>query len=142
MEEEASTSLISGLTPWPAGLQALEEQKEKEKEGEEREREATRPPQEQQQQQQHQQEQQQQQQQQTLEGQQQQQQQGAKRTDHSSPRLKVWPNRYHWRRKSPASGRKICWCTALQPQRGSSRGRPPRSGRSRGEQTEWWHSPA
>ena len=53
MEEEASTSLISGRTPWPAGLRALEEQKEKEKEGEEREREATRPPQEQQQQQQH-----------------------------------------------------------------------------------------
>ena len=48
MEEEASTSLISGRTPWPAGLRALEEQKEKEKEGEEWEREATRPPQEQQ----------------------------------------------------------------------------------------------
>jgi len=55
MEEEASTSLVSGQTPWPAGLRALEE-KEKEKEGEEREREAMRPPQEQQQQQQHQQE--------------------------------------------------------------------------------------
>jgi len=47
MEEEASTSLISGWTPWPAGLRALEEQKEKEKEEEEREREATRLPQEQ-----------------------------------------------------------------------------------------------
>ena len=52
MEEEASTSLIAGRTPWPAGLRALEEQKEKEKEGEEREREATRQPQERQQQQQ------------------------------------------------------------------------------------------
>jgi len=54
MEEEASTPLISGQTPWPAGLRALEEQKEKEKEGEERERDATRLPQERQQQQRHQ----------------------------------------------------------------------------------------
>jgi len=78
MEDEASTSLISGRTPWPAGLRALEEQKEKEEEEGERVREATRQPQEQQQQQQqHQQEEQQQQQeQQTLEVQQQQQQQG------------------------------------------------------------------
>ena len=52
MEEEASTSLISGRTPWPAGLRALE-QKEKEEEEGERAREATRQPQEQQQQQQH-----------------------------------------------------------------------------------------
>jgi hypothetical protein len=41
MEEEASTSLIAGRTPWPAGLRALEEQKKKEEEEEEREREAT-----------------------------------------------------------------------------------------------------
>jgi len=46
MEEEVSTSLILGRTPWPASLRALEEQKEKEKEVEERELEATRPPQE------------------------------------------------------------------------------------------------
>jgi len=48
MEEEASTSLIAGQTPWPAGLRALEEQKKKEEE--EREREATGQPQDQQQQ--------------------------------------------------------------------------------------------
>ena len=47
MEEEASTSLIAGRTPWPAGLRALEEQKKKEEEEEEREREATGQPQEQ-----------------------------------------------------------------------------------------------
>jgi len=46
MEEEASTSLIAGRTPWPAGLRALEEQKKKEEEEEQREREATRQPQE------------------------------------------------------------------------------------------------
>jgi len=49
MEEEASTSLVVGRTPWPAGLRALEEQKKKEEEEEERERGATRQPQEQQQ---------------------------------------------------------------------------------------------
>jgi len=43
MEEEASTSLITGRTRWPAGLRALEEQKKKEEE-EERERGATRQP--------------------------------------------------------------------------------------------------
>ena len=48
MEEEASTSLIAGRTPWPASLRALEEQKKKEEE-EEREREATGQPQDQQQ---------------------------------------------------------------------------------------------
>jgi len=47
MEEEASTSLIAGRTPWPAGLHALEEQKKKEEEEEEREREATGQPQDQ-----------------------------------------------------------------------------------------------
>ena len=46
MEEEASTSLIAGRTPWPAGLRALEEQKKKEEE-EEREREAMGQPQDQ-----------------------------------------------------------------------------------------------
>ena len=49
MEEDPSTSLIAGRTPWPAGLRTLEEQKKKEEEDEEREREreATRQPQEQ-----------------------------------------------------------------------------------------------
>ncbi|XP_021315166.1 uncharacterized protein LOC110434766 [Sorghum bicolor] len=47
MEEDASTSLIAGRTPWLAGLRALEEQKMKEEEDEERECEATRQPQEQ-----------------------------------------------------------------------------------------------
>jgi len=47
MEEEASTSLIAGRTPWPAGLRALEEQKKKEEEEEEREREAMGQPQDQ-----------------------------------------------------------------------------------------------
>ena len=89
MDEETSTPLVTGRTPWPAGLRALEEQKKKEEE-EEREREARRQPQEQgrrqesqeheeQQQQQRQQQQQQQQveqQQQMLEGQQQQHQGG------------------------------------------------------------------
>jgi hypothetical protein len=51
MEEEASTSLIAGRTPWPTGLRALEEQKKKEEEDVERVCEATRQPQEQQQQQ-------------------------------------------------------------------------------------------
>jgi len=46
MDEEASTSLVAGRTPWPAGLRALEEQKKKEKE-EEQECEARRQPQEQ-----------------------------------------------------------------------------------------------
>jgi len=46
MDEEASTSLVVGRTPWPAGLRTLEEQKKKEEE-EEREREARRQPQEQ-----------------------------------------------------------------------------------------------
>jgi len=46
MDEEASTSLVVGRTPWPAGLRALEEQKKKGEE-EEREREARRQPQEQ-----------------------------------------------------------------------------------------------
>jgi len=50
MEEEASTSLIAGRTPWPAGLRALEEQKKKEEEEEEWEHEATQQPQEQQEQ--------------------------------------------------------------------------------------------
>jgi len=47
MEEEASTSLIVGRTPWPTGLRALEEQKKKEEEEEEREHEATGQPQDQ-----------------------------------------------------------------------------------------------
>ena len=47
MEEDVSTSLITGWTPWPAGLRALEEQKKKEEEEEEREHEATWQPQEQ-----------------------------------------------------------------------------------------------
>jgi len=41
MEEDASTSLLAGRTPWPAGLHALEEQKKKEEEEEEQVREAT-----------------------------------------------------------------------------------------------------
>jgi len=46
MDEEASTSLAAGRTPWPAGLRALEEQKKKGEE-EKREHEARRQPQEQ-----------------------------------------------------------------------------------------------
>jgi len=46
MDEEVSTSLVAGRTPWPASLRALEEQKKKEEE-EERERKARRQPQEQ-----------------------------------------------------------------------------------------------
>ena len=38
MEEDASTSLIAGRTPWPAGLRVLEEQKKKEEEEEEEDR--------------------------------------------------------------------------------------------------------
>jgi len=45
MDEETSTPLIAGRTPWPAGLRALEEQKKKEGE-EEREHEARGEPQE------------------------------------------------------------------------------------------------
>jgi len=81
------------------------------------------------------------------EGQQQQQQQqlqqeqGAKRKGRSSPCLKVQPNRCRRRCKSPAIRGKICRCTALPPQRGSSREPLPRSEQSRGERTEWWRSP-
>jgi len=32
MDEEASTSLIAGRTPWPAGLRSIEEQRKKEEE--------------------------------------------------------------------------------------------------------------
>jgi len=46
MDEEASTSLVKGRTPWPAGLRTVEEQKNKEEE-EEREREVRWWPQEQ-----------------------------------------------------------------------------------------------
>jgi len=41
MDEEVSTSLDVGWTPWPTGLRALEEQKREEEE-EEREHEARR----------------------------------------------------------------------------------------------------
>jgi len=76
MDEEASTSLVVGRTPWPAGLRALEEQKEKEEE----EREARRRPQELEEQQQQQEEEQQQQQQES-----QQQQQALEPPPHSPP---------------------------------------------------------
>ena len=122
MEEEASTSHVAGRITWPAGLRALEEQKKKVEE--EREREAARQPQEQQQQQQ----QQQQERQQQMPRGQQQQRQGGKKRDRSRPRLKVCPNQYHRRCKSLVSRKKIWRCTALRPQRGSFRGRLPRSG--------------
>jgi len=32
MDEEASTSLVAGRTPWPAGLRSIEEQRKKEEE--------------------------------------------------------------------------------------------------------------
>jgi hypothetical protein len=35
MEEEASTSHVAGLTPWPTGLRALEKQRKKREEDEE-----------------------------------------------------------------------------------------------------------
>ena len=41
MDEEASTSLVAGRTPWPAGLRSIEEQRKKEEE-EEREQETRR----------------------------------------------------------------------------------------------------
>jgi len=44
---------------------------------------------------------------------------GAKKKDRSSPHLKVRPNQYHRRRKSPESRKRICRFLALQPQRGS-----------------------
>jgi len=44
MDEEASTNLVVGQTPWPAGLCSIEEQRKKEEE--EREQETRRQPQE------------------------------------------------------------------------------------------------
>jgi len=37
MDEEDQTSLVTGRTPWPAGLRSLEEQKKKEEEEHEQE---------------------------------------------------------------------------------------------------------
>jgi hypothetical protein len=96
MDEEASTSLVAGRTPWPAGLRALDEQKKKEEE-EERECEARWQPQEQGCRQESQ----------ELE-EQQQQRQGSRKKDCSSPLLTVRPNLYHRRRKSPETRRRIC----------------------------------
>jgi len=100
MDEEASTSLVAGRMPWPAGLRALEEQKKKGEE-EEWEREARRQPQEQGCRQESQ----------YLE--EQQQQQGARKKDRSSPLLTVCPNLYHRSRKNPETRRRICRFSAL-----------------------------
>ena len=37
MDDEAQSSLVTGRTPWPAGLRSLEEQKKKEEEEREQE---------------------------------------------------------------------------------------------------------
>ena len=66
---------------------------------------------------------------------------GAKKGDRSSPHLKVYPSQHHRRRKSPENRKKICRCTALQPQRGSFRGHLPRFGQSRGGRMVWWRLP-
>jgi hypothetical protein len=100
LDEEAQTSLVAGRTPWPAGLRSLEEQKKKEELEEEpetqrqlQEQNCRQEPQE-------------------LE-EQQQQQQGAKKGDRSSPLLTVRPNRYHRRRKSPETRKRVCRFSAL-----------------------------
>ena len=61
--------------------------------------------------------------------------------DRSSPHLKVRHNPFHRRRKNPENTKRICQFMALQPQRGSFRGRLPRSGQSQDGRTVWWRSP-
>ena len=44
---------------------------------------------------------------------------------HSSLLLAVRPNRYHRRRKSPRTRKRVCQVLALRPRRGSVLERPP-----------------
>ena len=128
MDEEASTSLVAGRTPWTAGLRSIEEQRKKEEV--EREQETRRQPQEQERQQE------------PRELKEQQQQGASRRGSRSSLLLAVHLNRYYWRRKRPGTRKRVCRFLALRPRRGSVPGRPPRSQQSRGGRTVWWRLPA
>ena len=135
MDEEASTSLDAGRTPWPAGLRALVEQKRKEEE-EEREREARRQLQVQDRRQEPQEHEEQQQQ------QQQQQHQGGQEEGPLEPSPQGLPQPVPPAPQEPGEQEEDLPVYGPPTPAWLLPGRPPRFGQSQGERTVWWHLPA